>query len=78
MDVAKFDARYPTPAHAAAAERRERLPVCDRARFDYLMKCRRRSLEALDMAVKDDDRFFIHETLKMVDRMMARLERRSN
>lgn len=77
MNVAEFDARYPTPAHAAAAERRERLPACDRARFDYLLGCRERSLQALKLAEKDDDRSYIRETIGMADRLIASLEQRS-
>lgn len=49
MDIAKFDARYPTPAHAAAAERWKRLPACDQARFDYFLGCRKRALRALKL-----------------------------
>ena len=78
MDISEFDARYPTPAHAAAAERRERLPASDRPRFDYLLRCRERSLQALKIAEKDDDRSFIRETIEMADREIAKLERRSS
>ncbi|MBE2992933.1 hypothetical protein IFR23_13020 [Sphingomonas sp. CFBP 13603] len=76
MDIAKFDARYPTPGHAAAAERRERLPACDRARFDYLRGCRERAIRALKIAENDDDRSYNRESIEMVDRGIAKLERR--
>lgn len=75
MDVAKFDLRYPTPAHAAAAERRERVRECDRSRFDYLLRCRSRSLSALALASNVADRAFIQETIAAADRMIAALER---
>lgn len=75
VDVAEFDTRYPTPAHAAAAERRERVPPCDRNRFDYLQRCRARSLSALVAAINSSDQAFIEKTIAIADRMIAALER---
>lgn len=78
MDVGEFDARYPTPAHAAAAERRERVREGDRTRFDYLVRARDRSLSALAAATRTADKLFIQETIAAADRMIAALERPPN
>lgn len=73
MDIEEFDWLYPTPAHAAAAERRERLSEVDRVRFDYLLASRKRSVEALTKAAKLHDRLYIQENIDMADRMLATL-----
>lgn len=75
MDIIRFDEEYPTPSHAAEAERLQRLPETDRARFKYLMRSRRRSLDALANATKWIDREYLQETIRMTDRMLAALER---
>jgi hypothetical protein len=75
MDLGEFDAQYPTPAHAAEAERRERVREPYRERFDYLLRCRSRSLSALASATKATDKAYIQETIAIADRMIAALER---
>jgi hypothetical protein len=75
MEIDEFDAHYPTPAHAAAADRRERVRESDRARYDYLLRCRSRSLGALVSATKASDKAYIQETIAIADRMIAALER---
>jgi hypothetical protein len=75
MDIIRFEEEYPTPSHAAEAERFERLPEADRAQFKYLMRSRRRSVEALANAKRLYDRIYIQQTIDMTDRMLANLER---
>ena len=75
MDIIQFEKMYPTPSHAAEAERFERLPEADRARFKYLMHSRRRSVDALASATKWIDQDYLQETIDMIDRMLGALER---
>lgn len=75
MDIEEFDWQYPTPEHASAADRRERLPLIDRARFDYLLRSRARCVNDLTGSSRPSDRVFIQGTIDMADRMLARMER---